>query len=146
MSYAIKEIFLTLQGEGAQAGRVAVFCRFAGCNRGSGRGEDRASAVCTFCDTYFVGTDGTRGGRYDTADRLADTIAAEWGSSQDRRFVVLTGGEHRLSEAARPPRNQVSRSTPCSSRSASTSLTESSVSPSMMLMSSMAAAGVTICL
>jgi len=93
VSYAVKEIFLTLQGEGAQAGRVAVFCRFAGCNLWSGREEDRASAVCTFCDTDFVGTDGTRGGRYDTADRLADTIAAEWGRSQDRRFVVLTGGE-----------------------------------------------------
>jgi 7-carboxy-7-deazaguanine synthase len=93
LSYAVKEIFLTLQGEGAHAGRVAVFCRFAGCNLWSGREEDRASAVCTFCDTDFVGTDGTRGARYETPAALADTIAAEWGPSRERRFVVLTGGE-----------------------------------------------------
>ena len=93
MSYAVKEIFLTLQGEGAQAGRAAVFCRFAGCNLWSGREEDRASAVCTFCDTDFVGMDGTRGGRYDTATRLARTIAEEWGPDRQHRFVVLTGGE-----------------------------------------------------
>jgi 7-carboxy-7-deazaguanine synthase len=93
LSYAVKEIFLTLQGEGAQAGRVAVFCRFAGCNLWSGREEDRASAICTFCDTDFVGIDGTRGARYETADALADALAAEWGPSRERRFVVLTGGE-----------------------------------------------------
>ena len=93
MSYAVKEIFRTLQGEGAQAGRVAVFCRFAGCNLWSGREEDRAAAVCTFCDTDFVGMDGTGGGRFETAERLADAIAAEWGPSPERRFTVLTGGE-----------------------------------------------------
>jgi len=93
LSYAVKEIFLTLQGEGAQAGRVAVFCRFAGCHLWSGREEDRASAICTFCDTDFVGIDGTRGARYETADALADALAAEWGPSRERRFVVLTGGE-----------------------------------------------------
>jgi 7-carboxy-7-deazaguanine synthase (Cx14CxxC type) len=93
MTYAVKEIFLTLQGEGAHAGRAAVFCRFAGCNLWSGREDDRADAQCTFCDTDFVGTDGTQGGRYTTADRLADTIASEWGSGSAERFVVLTGGE-----------------------------------------------------
>ena len=76
--YAVKEIFLTLQGEGAQTGRPAVFCRFAGCNLWSGREEDRAGAVCNFCDTDFVGTDGTRGGKY-TAAELARTIEREWG-------------------------------------------------------------------
>jgi 7-carboxy-7-deazaguanine synthase (Cx14CxxC type) len=93
VSYAVKEIFLTLQGEGAQAGRVAVFCRFAGCNLWSGRDEDRAGAACSFCDTDFVGMDGTRGGRYPTAASLAAAIAAEWGEARERRFVVLTGGE-----------------------------------------------------
>ena len=94
MSYAVKEIFRTLQGEGAQAGRVAVFCRFAGCNLWSGREEDRANAICTFCDTDFVGMDGTGGGRFETPAQLADAIADEWGSSSsERRFVVLTGGE-----------------------------------------------------
>ena len=93
MSYAVKEIFLTLQGEGAQAGRVAVFCRFAGCNLWSGREEDRAGAVCRFCDTDFVGMDGTDGGRYATADELAAAIAAQWVAPAADRFVVLTGGE-----------------------------------------------------
>jgi 7-carboxy-7-deazaguanine synthase (Cx14CxxC type) len=93
LSYAVKEIFRTLQGEGAQAGRVAVFCRFAGCNLWSGREEDRASAICTFCDTDFVGMDGTGGGRFETPSQLADAIASEWGPSTERRFVVLTGGE-----------------------------------------------------
>jgi 7-carboxy-7-deazaguanine synthase len=93
VAYAVKEIFLTLQGEGAQAGRTAVFCRFAGCNLWSGREADRASAQCRFCDTDFVGTDGTRGGSYASAHDLADAIAAEWGGGRTRRFVVLTGGE-----------------------------------------------------
>jgi 7-carboxy-7-deazaguanine synthase (Cx14CxxC type) len=92
VSYAVKEIFLTLQGEGAHAGRVAVFCRFAGCNLWSGREEDRTDAVCRFCDTDFVGIDGTLGGRYaESADR-ADTIAGQWAGAADR-YVVLTGGE-----------------------------------------------------
>ena len=94
MSYAVKEIFLTLQGEGAQAGRTAVFCRFSGCNLWSGREKDRADAVCSFCDTDFVGMDGTDGGSYGDADALADRIASIWGSgSRENRFTVLTGGE-----------------------------------------------------
>lgn len=93
MSYTVKELFLTLQGEGAQTGRVAVFCRFAGCNLWSGREADRATAVCRFCDTDFVGTDGEGGGRFASADLLADAIAACWGASPERRFVVFTGGE-----------------------------------------------------
>lgn len=92
MSYAVKEIFLTLQGEGAHAGRAAVFCRFAGCNLWSGREQDRAAATCQFCDTDFVGTDGTLGGRYPDAGHLADTIAAQW-TGGGQRYVVLTGGE-----------------------------------------------------
>jgi 7-carboxy-7-deazaguanine synthase len=94
MTYQVKEIFYTLQGEGTHAGRPAVFCRFAGCNLWSGREEDRATAVCKFCDTDFVGTDGTRGGKYATAEMLAAEIAAHWPStSRLNRFVVLTGGE-----------------------------------------------------
>jgi 7-carboxy-7-deazaguanine synthase (Cx14CxxC type) len=93
VSYAVKEIFLTLQGEGAHAGRAAVFCRFAGCNLWSGREQDRASATCRFCDTDFVGMDGTLGGRYATADALADTVAAQWTGSAPHRYAVLTGGE-----------------------------------------------------
>jgi len=93
LSYAVKEIFLTLQGEGAHAGRAAVFCRFSGCNLWSGREQDRATATCRFCDTDFVGTDGTLGGRYDSADDLADTIASQWAGEQAYRYVVLTGGE-----------------------------------------------------
>lgn len=93
MSYAVKEIFLTLQGEGAQAGRAAVFCRFAGCNLWSGRESDRAAAACRFCDTDFVGTDGTFGGRYASAADLCDRIEEQWGSGTDHRLVVLTGGE-----------------------------------------------------
>jgi 7-carboxy-7-deazaguanine synthase len=93
VSYAVKEIFKTLQGEGAQAGRTAVFCRFSGCNLWSGREEDRANAQCTFCDTDFVGMNGTLGGRYGSADALADMIAASWEGPEARRFVVLTGGE-----------------------------------------------------
>jgi 7-carboxy-7-deazaguanine synthase len=95
MSYAVKEIFYTLQGEGAQAGRAAVFCRFAGCNLWSGRERDRASAICQFCDTQFVGVDGEGGGRFETADDLAEAIRGKWpGRGIDgRRFVVCTGGE-----------------------------------------------------
>lgn len=93
MSYAVKEIFLTLQGEGGQAGRAAVFCRFAGCNLWSGREADRASAVCTFCDTDFVGMDGEGGGRFTTAERLADAVEAAWTGGLDDRLVVCTGGE-----------------------------------------------------
>ena len=93
MSYAVKEIFLTLQGEGGQAGRPAVFCRFAGCNLWSGREADRASAVCTFCDTDFVGLDGEGGGRFRDAEALADAIAAAWAGGAHHRYVVFTGGE-----------------------------------------------------
>ncbi|OYY89327.1 MAG: 7-carboxy-7-deazaguanine synthase [Sphingomonas sp. 28-66-16] len=97
MSYAVKEMFLTLQGEGMQAGRRAVFIRFAGCNLWSGREEDRARAVCRFCDTDFVGIDGVGGGRFEQAAGLAAAAAAHWGEA-DRaaRFVVLTGGEPML--------------------------------------------------
>src|SRR6202051_3547925 len=94
MSYAVKEIFYTLQGEGTNAGRAAVFCRFAGCNLWSGREEDRASAICRFCDTDFVGTEGSLGGKYTDATNLAATIADQWPTvKRERRFVVLTGGE-----------------------------------------------------
>ncbi|TMJ20523.1 MAG: 7-carboxy-7-deazaguanine synthase [Alphaproteobacteria bacterium] len=93
MAYAVKEVFKTLQGEGAQAGRAAVFCRFAGCNLWSGREQDRATAICTFCDTDFVGMDGTGGSRFADAEALADAIEAEWAGSRARRYVVLTGGE-----------------------------------------------------
>jgi len=96
MSYAVKEVFLTLQGEGANAGARAVFVRFAGCNLWTGREADRASAVCKFCDTDFVGMDGTGGGRFADANALADAVAAEWGEGTDKRFVVLTGGEPML--------------------------------------------------
>jgi len=96
VSYAVKEIFLTLQGEGAHAGRAAVFCRFAGCNLWNGREQDRADAICQFCDTDFVGTDGTLGGRYASADELADTIAAQWTGNDTNRYVVVTGGEPML--------------------------------------------------
>ena len=93
MTYAVKECFLTLQGEGVQAGSRAVFLRFAGCNLWSGREQDRSGAQCSFCDTDFVGTDGTRGDRYATEDDLANAIEAEWRGSKQDRFVVLTGGE-----------------------------------------------------
>jgi len=94
MSYAVKEIFYTLQGEGANTGRPAVFCRFAGCNLWSGLERDRATAVCRFCDTDFVGTDGARGGRFASPDALATRVAAAWPSAQAAsRFVVCTGGE-----------------------------------------------------
>ena len=93
MSYAVKEIFLTLQGEGGQAGRPAVFCRFAGCNLWSGREQDRQGAVCRFCDTDFVGMDGPGGGRFGDAEALADAVEAAWEGGPDNRLVVLTGGE-----------------------------------------------------
>ena len=96
MSYAVKEMFLTLQGEGVQSGRRAVFVRFAGCNLWSGREEDRARAICQFCDTDFVGTDGDGGGRFADADGLAAQVEAMWGPWADGRFVVLTGGEPML--------------------------------------------------
>jgi 7-carboxy-7-deazaguanine synthase len=94
MPYAVKEIFYTLQGEGRNAGRAAVFCRFAGCNLWSGREQDRARAVCTFCDTDFVGTDGPDGGRFADAEALALAIGQRWrGGWTGRPLVVLTGGE-----------------------------------------------------
>ena len=94
MSYSVKEIFYTLQGEGAQAGRPAVFCRFAGCNLWSGREEDRFSAICQFCDTDFVGTDGVNGGRFADAQRLADAIDEQWPETESlHKYVVFTGGE-----------------------------------------------------
>jgi 7-carboxy-7-deazaguanine synthase len=94
MTYSVKEIFYTLQGEGAHAGRPAVFCRFAGCNLWSGLERDRAAAVCNFCDTDFVGVDGVGGGKFQTADALAECIAEHWPvESKGHRFVVCTGGE-----------------------------------------------------
>jgi 7-carboxy-7-deazaguanine synthase len=93
MSYAVKEIFLTLQGEGGQAGRAAVFCRFAGCNLWSGREADRAEAACTFCDTDFVGMDGPGGGRFASAETLADAVERAWTGGNEQRLVVCTGGE-----------------------------------------------------
>ena len=93
MSYAVKEIFLTLQGEGGQAGRPAVFCRFAGCNLWSGREQDRATAVCNFCDTEFVGMDGSGGGRFADAGALANAVEAAWAGGASDRLTVLTGGE-----------------------------------------------------
>ena len=92
MSYAVKELYLTVQGEGGQAGRVAVFLRFAGCNLWSGREEDRASAICSFCDTDFVGTDGPGGGRF-SAEGLAKAVLDAWPEAQGERWVVCTGGE-----------------------------------------------------
>jgi 7-carboxy-7-deazaguanine synthase (Cx14CxxC type) len=94
MSYAVKEIFYTLQGEGANTGRPAVFCRFAGCNLWTGREADRESATCRFCDTDFVGTDGPGGGRFPAAEALAAAVDAAWPASEPApRFVVCTGGE-----------------------------------------------------
>ena len=96
MSYAVEEMFLTLQGEGVNAGRRAVFVRFAGCNLWSGREQDRATAVCKFCDTEFVGTDGLGGGKFADAQALAAAVAGFWGEGARDRFVVLTGGEPML--------------------------------------------------
>jgi 7-carboxy-7-deazaguanine synthase (Cx14CxxC type) len=96
MSYAVKEAFLTLQGEGVQAGSRAVFLRFAGCNLWSGREQDRASAQCNFCDTDFVGTDGPGGGKFADAEQLSAHIEGLWGEESERRLVVITGGEPML--------------------------------------------------
>ncbi len=93
MSYTVKETFYTLQGEGAQTGRPAVFCRFAGCNLWSGREADRADAACRFCDTDFVGTDGPGGGRFETAEALVEHILETWKGNGAQPFVVFTGGE-----------------------------------------------------
>jgi 7-carboxy-7-deazaguanine synthase len=96
MTYAVKECFLTLQGEGMQAGSRAVFLRFAGCNLWSGREQDRANAQCRFCDTDFVGTDGEDGGKFANAEELADHVVRLWGEGPERRLVVITGGEPML--------------------------------------------------
>ncbi|MGW8191228.1 7-carboxy-7-deazaguanine synthase [Sphingomonas hankookensis] len=96
MTYSVKEMFLTLQGEGVHAGRRAVFVRFAGCNLWTGREADRATAVCRFCDTDFVGTDGIGGGKFADAAALVAAVEGQWGSDRTRRFVVLTGGEPML--------------------------------------------------
>src|SRR4051794_33353616 len=96
MTYAVKECFLTLQGEGVQSGSRAVFLRFAGCNLWSGREQDRAAAQCTFCDTDFVGTDGQGGGKFTAADELAAQVEDLWGKGIDGRLVVITGGEPML--------------------------------------------------
>src|SRR6476660_3391373 len=96
MSYAVKECFLTLQGEGVQSGSRAVFLRFAGCNLWSGREQDRATADCRFCDTDFVGTDGEGGGKFRDAGTLAAQVERTWGAGTDQRLVVVTGGEPML--------------------------------------------------
>jgi len=96
MTYAVKECFLTLQGEGIQSGSRAVFLRFAGCNLWSGREQDRASAQCSFCDTDFVGTDGEGGGKFKSADELGEHVRAFWGDADQNRLVVITGGEPML--------------------------------------------------
>src|SRR5262249_37355663 len=96
MTYVVKEIFYSLQGEGARTGRPSVFCRFAGCNLWSGREEDRETAICRFCDTEFVGTDGTGGGKFSSASALAEAISVRWPRYESSRaipYVVFTGGE-----------------------------------------------------
>lgn len=104
MVYRVKEIYYTLQGEGANTGRPAVLCRFAGCNLWSGREEDRTDAVCPFCDTDFVGTDGQGGGAFPSSEALVEAIAAQWpaGRAEAHRFVVFTGGEPLLQLDRRP--------------------------------------------
>lgn len=96
MTYAVKECFLTLQGEGVQSGSRAVFLRFAGCNLWSGREQDRETAQCRFCDTDFVGTDGEGGGKFESAAALADYVERLWGPAEERRLAVITGGEPML--------------------------------------------------
>ena len=96
MAYTIKEIFYTLQGEGAHTGRASVFCRFTGCNLWTGREEDRHKAICQFCDTDFVGTDGENGGKYASAEDVAAMIEATWAGGDAHRYVVCTGGEPTL--------------------------------------------------
>src|SRR5437763_8507091 len=96
MPYAVKELFYTLQGEGANTGRAAVFCRFTGCNLWSGLEKDRGSAVCRFCDTDFVGTDGPGGGKFSSAEELAGHVEGQWGRGDQGRLVVITGGEPML--------------------------------------------------
>jgi 7-carboxy-7-deazaguanine synthase len=99
MTYSVKEVFYTLQGEGANAGRAAVFCRFSGCNLWSGREEDRLTSVCKFCDTDFIGTDGIGGGKFGTADALAEHVSTTWGGKKGKNItplVVCTGGEPAL--------------------------------------------------
>jgi 7-carboxy-7-deazaguanine synthase len=93
MTYSVKEVFYTLQGEGLRAGRPAIFCRFSGCNLWTGREKDRSNAICKFCDTDFVGTDGTLGGKFSTAKELANLFAKLWPEGKNQRYVVLTGGE-----------------------------------------------------
>ncbi|MFC3852840.1 7-carboxy-7-deazaguanine synthase [Salinispirillum marinum] len=93
MTYSVKEAFYSLQGEGAHTGRPAVFCRFTGCNLWSGRAADRAGAICQFCDTDFIGTDGQHGGRFHSAEALADHILALWPEGCGHRYVIFTGGE-----------------------------------------------------
>jgi len=93
MTYSVKEIFYTLQGEGRHTGRAAVFCRFAGCNFWSGREQDRAAADCNFCDTDFIGTDGQNGGKFSSAESLADAAQKIWGGAGGTPFIVCTGGE-----------------------------------------------------
>jgi 7-carboxy-7-deazaguanine synthase (Cx14CxxC type) len=93
VTYAVKELFKTLQGEGGQTGRVAVFCRFAGCNLWSGREQDRVTSICRFCDTDFIGTDGKGGGLFRSSHELAKAILLTWGTTPDRRYIVFTGGE-----------------------------------------------------
>lgn len=94
--YSVKEIYFTIQGEGAQTGKPAVFCRFAGCNLWTGREEDRADATCTFCDTDFIGTDGLNGGKFETADALAASARSRWTPKEGDPLIVLTGGEPML--------------------------------------------------
>lgn len=96
MTYSVKEMFYTLQGEGFHTGRPAVFCRFSGCNLWTGREQDRAKSICRFCDTDFVGTDGQNGGKFRTADDLAERISQFWPQQYNERFVVFTGGEPAL--------------------------------------------------
>jgi 7-carboxy-7-deazaguanine synthase len=106
MTYFVKEIFKTLQGEGAQTGRVAIFCRFAGCNLWSGREADRVSSICTFCDTDFIGTDGCNGGKFASTSDLVDVICGQWGSDIKHRNVAIR--TYNIKETKKGCRSQVS--------------------------------------